>query len=295
LISTQTNVSEFVKKSMSAHENDLEKGGTSDKIALLQSKMAMIKPKCSAHEVEEYDRLTECIKTSVNKKRKNFQKELALIEPPDTNTREYYSLEKQLITHQENLCAHEKFVEETVVRTMNLLRERGFVEDSENVPQLTKMGVVASQINEVDSLIMAKLIMNGTLNDLSIKQLVGVFSCFTDKSDDAAPPNVPCILEISKDIESYFDTGFPCKGLSYELFDHVMAWCDCETEEECKWLLQNTGIFLGDFVKALLKIVNIAREVEKVASYLNSPLVEAVSNIPNALLKYVATNQTLYI
>jgi len=295
LISTKSNIEEFAKKSMSAHENILEKGGTTDRIAILKCKMSMIKPKCSAKEVEDYDRLTESIKTSVNKKRKNFQKELALIEPPDENTREYYSLKSQLKTHEENLHVHEKFVELTIARAMNLLRERGFVEDSENVPQLTKMGIVASQINEVDSLIMAKLIMSGLLNELSVKQLVGIFSCFAEKTKDEVPPEAPCILEINQDIESYFDSGFPCKELSYELFNHVMAWCDCETEEECKWLLQTTGIFLGDFVKALLKIVNIAREVEKVAIYLNLPLVEAVSNIPNVLLKYVATNQTLYI
>jgi hypothetical protein len=55
------------------------------------------------------------------------------------------------------------------------------------------------------------------------------------------------------------------------------------------------GIFLGDFVKAMLKIVNIAREVEKVAIYLNIPLMEPVSQIPNALLKFMVNNQSLYI
>jgi hypothetical protein len=40
-------------------------------------------------------------------------------------------------------------------------------------------------------------------------------------------------------------------------------------------------IFLGEFVKAILKINNITAELEKV--------------VPQLTLKYVATNQSLYI
>ena len=45
----------------------------------------------------------------------------------------------------------------------------------------------------------------------------------------------------------------------------------------------------------LLKIVNIAREVEKVAIHLNIPLMETVSQVPNKIMKYMVNNQSLYI
>jgi hypothetical protein len=55
-------------------------------------------------------------------------------------------------------------------------------------------------------------------------------------------------------------------------------------------------VFLGDFVKALLKINNIASELEKMCETTgNMELLEKVSQIPSLTLKYVVTNQSLYI
>ena len=55
-------------------------------------------------------------------------------------------------------------------------------------------------------------------------------------------------------------------------------------------------IFLGEFVKAILKINNIAAEFEKVCELLqNLNLLQKIKNIPNLTLKYIVTNQSLYI
>ena len=58
----------------------------------------------------------------------------------------------------------------------------------------------------------------------------------------------------------------------------------------------DTDIFLGEFIKAILKINNIALEVERAAEVMqNLELVEKMRQIPVLTLKYVATNQSLYI
>ena len=55
-------------------------------------------------------------------------------------------------------------------------------------------------------------------------------------------------------------------------------------------------LFLGEFIKAILKINNIAKEFEKIAESLeNLELLEKIKLIPIITLKYVATNQSLYI
>ena len=55
-------------------------------------------------------------------------------------------------------------------------------------------------------------------------------------------------------------------------------------------------IFLGEFVKALLKITNIANEFEKIAEIIgNIDFLSKLKEIPNLLLKFVVTNQSLYI
>ena len=75
---------------------------------------------------------------------------------------------------------------------------------------------------------------------------------------------------------------------------------ECENEVDCKSLLQQLGeekeIFLGEFVKALLKINNISIEMEKIAELSgNVSFLSKLKEIPNMTLKYVVTNQSLYV
>ena len=65
-------------------------------------------------------------------------------------------------------------------------------------------------------------------------------------------------------------------------------------------MLQKLGeekqIFLGEFVKALLKINNIANEMEKIAELTgNISFLSKLKEIPVLTLKYVVTNQSLYV
>jgi hypothetical protein len=278
---------DFIFKSMFSHENDCEKESTQTSIQLLEKKVIY-----SDFPLEEYDSLVQCVKTHTNRKRKDFQKQLDELlsrfpnaEKSMTQIREQHETQQQIIELKESLKICDQFIEDSIETTLSLLQTRGFVEYSENGPQLTTLGVVASQLNEAEPLGLAKLIVDGL--EMSTKQLAGLFSCFTDvRVENRKTHDFSCIL-----------SGFDCE-LHYVLVDYVMEWCDCETEEMCKQVIQRIeieGIFLGDFVKALLKIVNIAREVEKVSIYLNIPLMESVSKVPSALMKYIINNQSLYI
>ena len=88
--------------------------------------------------------------------------------------------------------------------------------------------------------------------------------------------------------------------MHFDLIDFAMRWCDCESVEECKFLLETLegekAVFLGEFVKALLKINNIASEMEKIAEANgNIEFLSKLRAIPILTLKYVATNQSLYV
>jgi hypothetical protein len=59
---------------------------------------------------------------------------------------------------------------------------------------------------------------------------------------------------------------------------------------------QEKNIFLGEFVKAILKINNISSEMEKIAENSgNIALLSKLKEIPLLTMKFVATNQSLYI
>jgi hypothetical protein len=88
--------------------------------------------------------------------------------------------------------------------------------------------------------------------------------------------------------------------INYDLLNYMETWCNCESVQDCKYLLQNIekekGIFLGEFVKAILKINNISSEMEKIAETIgNISLLSKLRDVPTLTMKFVATNQSLYI
>ena len=102
-----------------------------------------------------------------------------------------------------------------------------------------------------------------------------------------------------KELSSGINTGTDY-SIHFDLLDYVIRWCDCDGIEDCKFLLQTLenekGIFLGEFVKALLKINNISSEMEKIAELTgNIQFLSKLKEIPTMTLKYVVTNQSLYV
>jgi len=103
----------------------------------------------------------------------------------------------------------------------------------------------------------------------------------------------------SKETSLKINTGFDY-NIHYDLLNYVDKWCDCPDVESCKIVLQEMDeekqIFLGEFVKALLKINNISGEMEKIAEMTgNIAFLSKLKEIQNMTLKYVVTNQSLYV
>jgi hypothetical protein len=88
--------------------------------------------------------------------------------------------------------------------------------------------------------------------------------------------------------------------ITYDLLPYVIQWCDSPDEMTCKLIIQtvkdHVGIFIGEFVKALLKVNAIALEFERVCEQTqNIALLEKLREIPRLTLKYIATSQSLYL
>jgi hypothetical protein len=89
-------------------------------------------------------------------------------------------------------------------------------------------------------------------------------------------------------------------SIHYDLLNYAVEWSDCENIQDCKWILQRLekekGIYLGEFVKAILKINNIAAEMERIAETIgNIALLSRLREIPLITMKFVATNQSWYV
>jgi hypothetical protein len=149
-------------------------------------------------------------------------------------------------------------------------------------------------------------------------QLVGLLSCFTDikvsqEKKVYAPASKDVLLQktVEKmdilfsemsdlEYEKSMNTGFKYNALMYDLLDDIALWCECQTEPECKYYIQNTlaekGISVGDFSKAVLKIATIAKEVGALCeTYGKTELQYKMSIIVPLILKYITVAQSLYV
>jgi superfamily II RNA helicase len=268
----------------------------------------------------QYINLKEMLKTSVNKKKKEIEKNinnlLNTYDKLDKNIEhviKYNNKLTEINKLNKTIDETENLLNSNVCNITNLLEEYQLIKDN----KLTIKGNIALQIREIHCIIFSDIIINNELLQFETKELVGIFSCFTNihvqeenkcifsNSENTKINNYITELKNEynkyndKELENNIDTGIDYT-IHYDLIDYVIKWCDCDDEIKCKILLDEIktekNIFLGDFVKAILKINNISNEMEKIAEYLgNMELLALLKKIPELTLKFVATNQSLYI
>jgi hypothetical protein len=273
--------------------------------------------------IQEYMELNQNVKVSVNKKRKEMERKIQTIKD------NHRYIEQDVTSYQVISTKHAEIMDlqnqydslnthfiTGIQNVLRLLKEKGFIIGditNETTLSLTLQGLIAANIREIHCLVFSPM----DFNKLSTKQLVALFSCFTnvrvmdDFKNNVPSSNDETVNQVVKEVKHMYDryqdeesanninTGFDY-NIHYDLLNYVERWCDCETAEECKFILHelevNKEIFLGDFVKALLKINNISVELEKIAEMTgNIVLLSKLKDIPRMTLKYVVTNQSLYV
>jgi superfamily II RNA helicase len=206
---------------------------------------------------------------------------------------------------------------------LEYLESKGFIKKSETISELTDLGKIAVHIRETHCLVLSTLVHEGLIgSEIPVEDLVGFFSCFTAAN---VPEDYKCLnLNSCEDLETrpglkelithtsqLYDKyqtdeiNLQIKSgidytIHYDLIGFAIEWAGVSDVVQAKELLGrlelNKKIFLGEFVKAILKIVNIANELYKVAnSFGFVGLAHKLEQIPALMLKFVATNQSLYV
>ena len=281
------------------------------------------------HEViNTYLNLTKNKNVQVNKKRKEMERQIENIKEQFVNIEfdkikvEKYNEKIKLIDNlQENYNFVEKFIDMNVEKIINLLYENEFIlkdtaSGSNNIT-LSLKGKVASQLRECHCLVFSQLFEEKIFDELPTIELIMLLSCLTNiVVKDELRDYIPKItnerlkvylfktrnmydkysnLELQLNINPGMDYTF-----HFDLLNYIEKWCGCENVEGCKQVIcelaANKEIFLGEFVKSLLKITNICSEFEKIAEITNNMmLLSKLKEVPIMLLKYVVTNQSLYV
>uniref|UniRef100_A0A6C0E3Q8 Helicase n=1 Tax=viral metagenome TaxID=1070528 RepID=A0A6C0E3Q8_9ZZZZ len=274
--------------------------------------------------MEEYLELLRKRPLCMNSKRKELERKINHLIQQYPNLEKEQSIfvkgkekEKELTALQDEITKTESYIESNVDKVIRLLEEGQFVTKNDDGYTLTLKGQIASQIREVHCLLFTNCIVENSFQPFTTEELVSIFSCFTNVT---VPENFRAVLPSSdsksvtefilgmvqnkneiedNELRLNINTGTAFQ-MQFDLISFVKHWCECEDADQCKMLLHEMEtkkeIFLGEFVKALLKINNIASELEKVAECIGDiALLHKLKEIPQKTLKYVATNQSLYI
>jgi len=336
IISQQKDISiinEFVEKSMLAYDikREIESYNSKEKeleLVLNIKKEQLKLCRTPEDKLKEYRDKNDLMKFSANSTKKKLKRELSDIET------EYKFLQNDLLKFdaikeaeyeykQNNI--YKKNTEECISGAINklvanILIPNGFIlrDEADDCLKITDKGLIATHLMEVHPLAMADMyIKTDGFSEFTARDLASIFSCFTNLNvpedlkqiypEAHSYPINKITMEINNTLEYYEKLEIAQQidgGSSYEInFDiqtEILDWCACETEEECKKIIQSVkikkNISLGDFVKAILKINNIAKEIEKICEIKNNiVLLEKIKQIPVLTLKYVVTNQSLYL
>ena len=330
---TLDKLSAFSEKSMVSGELAKQISGLQLEMEAIERKInekeeVLATLRCPVTICERFIVLEDTIGTLVNKKRKDAEREISALKDEYKTivadvklVREFGLLDKELTSLHRTMSYSRGYIESQTSAICQILVDGHYVALTDEGYSLTNIGFVASSLAEIHPLILSKLMFSRWSNfaEFTSKRLIGLFSCFADikvaEDMKASRPNTESeflnyrLGEVSELIDEFrqleYDAGLDT-GISYDtmlqfdLADLAMKWFDLSDEAACRIFIRDEvsakSISVGDFNKALLKIVTIAKEFMSVAEMISDVgLLHKLTLIESGLLKYVATSQSLYV
>ena len=324
---------EYARKSMLSGDFDRKISGIDNELLILNKKIENYNiSEQDFINIDEYSKLEESMENMNGNKRKKLYKNLDKIasnifdfESKRKVYKEFSTCKKELEELKNVKSGIYSYFTNTIDVKMNYLNINKFIikdEDTNVIP--TQKGKVAMFVKEAPGLTFGDIFELNEFQTLSTNDIVGLLSCFTNirVSDEIKinrPPKHGDV--ISSQLSFVLDKAYtfmvthhvgqmslgiqdisenPDNDIHFDIIEDVVLWCDCENESDCVLLLnklkEEKNIFPGEFIKAILKINNITLELENVCELLgNIEMKNKLSFIPEKTLKFIATNQSLYV
>jgi superfamily II RNA helicase len=306
-----------INETIKQYENELEK---------LEEKKKINLPLRNSQEIIcEYIKLKNKRNEVANKKRKEVDRRIKDI----IESCNFIEQDIQLYLQQENLEYQISNIKNEIINSQSFFKNKKNVIFNKLLSEeyiclendkytLTSLGKIASNIREVHCLIFSHIIFtNSKIHQLTTNEIIGFLSCFTNISipDDKKIllPNsdsdllntfvkeVVQLYDEFQDFENINGIKIDVDGdIHFELINYIIDWTKCQNDVECKEVLQKLilerNIFSGEFIKAVLKINNIAEELKKCCEIIGLlELYHKLNEISSMTLKYIVTNQSLYV
>jgi superfamily II RNA helicase len=265
-------------------------------------------------DLEKYVNKKEIVDNCSNKQRKKIQREISFLENTHkfitkdySKIIDYKKLGKQIQNIKSEIINCERYIYRNVFSVQEILQKYSLIDDKMCI---TELGKSLSHVHEINPCVFSKII--NVLDQMDVPGIISVFSCFiserkSDVEHNEIPSEIkPFIYQVEEIHNSFIDLLNKRKLFlaREETFDtsfikYIYKWYQSENTGECLTVLQDylseNDHFVGQFVKKVLKIVNISRESQKMCETKgNLSLLSKIKEIEEKLLKSIVTTQSLY-
>jgi hypothetical protein len=203
------------------------------------------------------------------------------------------ALEYERRRHTQDRSYFADFLRLESMKTVGILERYGVIADGLLV---SPTGLAARCFKEVNCLAFSVVLTRHSelFKALTAVELVGFLSMFAfdkEEGDVCQSINNPAVMKLVEVFEK--DFGMVLNG---EKVEHFMDWCVAIDDAECKRVISDSGMYGGEFIKAVLKINNICQEMDKASEICGYTwLSKILSGIPSMTLKSIVTAQSLYL
>lgn len=233
---------------------------------------------------------------------------------------------KTLLINIENSKINLLNIEEDIINIMNdnnreinkiisFLQENNYVDniseiDVSNIKyeNVTLKGIITSEFNEANELLMTEIIQKNLLEDVDQIGLLCILSLFCDDFDKEndyyindllIPDNYKDKLKQIKDIHENLMNITSQNHIQYDnditfqFVDIIWLWCNNKSFSE---IIKEYEIFEGNFIKNIRKVQNIVDELNIVAEIIEDHnLLKKIQNIDTLIIKDIVDCKSLYL
>ena len=257
----------------------------------------------------------------LTKNNKKFIKKIENNKDFDQNYKLYlekYELynEMNYLKNKINDIDYNTYIFNSLKNILNFLNEYNYITNYNNLDSLSKdnitlKGIICSQINECNEILLSEMLLQDYFDDLDDKQICGLLSVFCNTkclNDDMKVYNVD-ILDIDdllknklkkleslkndfqkkeENLEIFINTEWE---LNFDMVEYNYKWCNGDSFNSL-----NFDNYIGNFIKDVLKLDNLLCTLEVLCTNLEKyDLYNKLVNIHSKILRDIVTSESLYI
>ena len=245
---------------------------------------------------KKYDKYYYLKNEYTHKLTKNHKKFIKKIES-HKNFKQDYQL------YLTNYDEKQKIINPEINKITDILKQLGYIDANTN--NISIKGIIASNINEVDSLMLTEILTNNILNKLNESEICAILASLLSLSykneineNTIHYLNVPStllkkvnkIIEIRNKLQKIDNID---RDLNFDMIEYAYKW------STGKYIFEQLhyGNFIGIFIKDILRLDNLIQTLENICICIDydDNVIKKLQNIHSIIIRDIVTTESLYI